>query len=343
MRLAVAISFFGVGLLTAPTAAAFDALGRGLSVGLPHFAMGRLGDSLPTASEDLRGIRRGPWDVDIRPLGVGLGPSALSLALSLSPSDPGIFDSGGSVRTWAPLVLLFAANAVLQAVVDPPDDPRWSRRNSFDDSIRDAFKAGTRDGRDTANTVGDALFGTLAGALVVDWWWLRDEYPALDSFRRDTSWLLSNNLVTRILKLSAGRERPYGRPCEVDPDYVSGCFSDRTNASFYSGHASNTATIAGLLCARHLARPRRGIGDYLVCGGAAAGSMATGFMRMTADKHFATDVITGWVSGAVFGYLLPRYFHYGKSASSPPSTLSSFSLTPVVSRRYYGFHYSVTF
>jgi len=65
-------------------------------------------------------------------------------------------------------------------------------------------------------------------------------------------------LATRILKVSTGRERPYVRPCSVDPDYVSDCDSGRDDStSFCSGHTSSSATLVALLCTRHLKRAER--------------------------------------------------------------------------------------
>jgi membrane-associated phospholipid phosphatase len=242
---------------------------------------------------------------------------------------------------WIPSLLLLGAFAGVQFGVDPPEDPRWSSRNSFDDGARDAFKGGDRSTRDDASLASDILFGGMAGMLVGDWWWLRNEYGLLRSVQVDTRWWLANNLVTRVAKVSAGRERPYVRPCEADDDYIGSCGGGRDrNGGFFSGHASNTATIAGLLCARHLHRRSVGVGDMLVCGGAVAGAITTGVLRMTAEKHFMTDVLAGWVVGLVFGYVLPSHFDYGGADGGP---LSLTAVTPVIGREYYGVRYGFRF
>ena len=78
----------------------------------------------------------------------------------------------------------------------------------------------------------------------------------------------------------------------------------------------------------------------LICGGAAAGAITTGILRMTAEKHFMTDVLAGWVVGLVFGYVLPSYFDYG---SVEPGPLSLAAITPVVGRDSYGLRYGFRF
>ena len=181
----------------------------------------------------------------------------------------------------------------------------------------------------------------MYGLLVGDWVWLRGEYGLARSIQVDTRWLLASNITTRIAKVSAGRERPYVRPCRGDSSYVSACGKSRGgNASFFSGHASNTATVAGLLCARHLGRRERSLVDVLVCGGAAAGAFTTGILRMMSERHYATDTIAGWAVGTFFGYVLPRHFDY-RGESGDPLALSS--VMPVVGRDYYGLQYGFRF
>jgi hypothetical protein len=260
-----------------------------------------------------------------------------SSAVAAAPFGP----LPATTKGWIPSVILLGAFMGIQLGVDPPRDPRWSSRNSFDDGARDVFKGGSRSTRDDAELASDILLGGMAGMLVGDWWWLREEYGFLRSLQVDTRGWLANNLATRVLKVSTGRERPYVRPCADDDSYTSSCGGGRErNAGFFSGHASSTATIAGLLCARHLNRREVGVADMLVCGGAAAGAITTGLLRMTAEEHFMTDVLAGWAVGLVFGYLLPSHFDYGGAKRGP---LSLAAVTPVVGRGYYGVRYGFRF
>ena len=263
-------------------------------------------------------------------------PWALSAAAAAPLGPPSATWQG-----WIPSLLLLGAFAGVQVGADAPKEPRWSSRNSFDDGARDVFKGDSRSARRDADLVSDILFGGMAGMLVGDWWWLRGEYGFFRSVQVDTRWFFANAIATRTLKVSAARERPYVRPCADDGDYISSCGGRRDgNTGFFSGHASNTSMIAGILCARHLNRPKLGIADMLVCGGAAAGAITTGVLRMTAEKHFMTDVLAGWVVGLVFSYFLPSYFDYG---SAKPGPLSFAAITPVVGRDYYGLRYGFRF
>jgi hypothetical protein len=197
-------------------------------------------------------------------------------------------------RLWAVYAVIGPGLAVLEIGAEPPRDARWEGENGFDDGIRDVFVGGSRSARSAAATASDVLFGGLGLALLLDEIWLRHETPVLRSLLFDGSWLITNELATRSAKVAAGRERPYVDPCAVDSDYVSDCNQGRDrNASFFSGHASRTATMAGLVCSHHLHRAASGWVDWLICGGAAAASAATGVLRVTAEEHHATDVLAG--------------------------------------------------
>jgi len=225
-----------------------------------------------------------------------------------------LFGSGGlsdaeKTHLWVSYGLLGSALVMLELAVEPPRKGRWDGENGFDEGIRSGLKGRSRSARSAASTASDALFGGLTVALVADQIMSRFDTPFLKSLLFDVSWLLNNELVTRTAKVAGGRERPYVDPCENNPHYVSECDSRRDrNASFFSGHASTTATMAGLICSRHVHSGNGSVYDWLGCAGAAATSAATGMLRITAEKHNATDVIAGWASGAIFGYVLPSYF-----------------------------------
>ena len=98
--------------------------------------------------------------------------------------------------------------------------------------------------------------------------------------------------------------------------------------------------MAGLICARHLHRPNRSAVDWWACGGALAGAFTTGILRISADQHFATDVLTGWASGALFGYLLPTHFKF-RPLDEKRAALQAF--TPLVGPRVFGLRVELRF
>jgi membrane-associated phospholipid phosphatase len=245
------------------------------------------------------------------------------------------------IRGWAPAVLLGAAFAVVEFAIDPPKDPRWTAGNAFDDGIRDGLRAGSRSARDGASVASDVLVGGMAAFMVGDWVWLREDYGGWESVRTELPWLLGSELATGTLKLAAGRQRPYVDPCQVDPDYIADCSTGRdANTSFPSGHTSTASTMAGMICARHLHRPNRSAMDWWACGGAVAGAFTTGILRISADQHYATDVLTSWASGALFGYLLPAHFKF-RPLDEKRATLQAF--TPLVGPRVFGLRYELHF
>jgi hypothetical protein len=102
----------------------------------------------------------------------------------------------------------------------------------------------------------------------------------------------SNMLFTNAVKTMVARERPIG---------------DYGHDSFLSGHASMTFTGAFLI----LSKASPFAGDqmkgwrYGVGSTALAVATATSALRMSAGRHYLTDVLAGAGSGFVFGYLYP--------------------------------------
>jgi len=241
---------------------------------------------------------------------------------------------------WAPALMMAGALAASEFAADGFADGGVRFESGMDRRVRTRLASGSRGGRRAAAVASDVLLGGLGAALVVDWMWLRDEHGGLESVGADGSYLMANLMSVQVAKRGVERERPYGTGCRSDRDYVSGC-DDRldSHASFYSGHASTSGTLAGLICARHLGRSERTWRDPATCGGAVATSLATGMLRIAAEKHFATDVLVGWAAGAVFGYVLPSRFVYG---GAPPERWSP-QISPVVGARTVGVQYRVPF
>lgn len=243
---------------------------------------------------------------------------------------------GRSVLT---ILLLSGTLAAVSFGIDSPDTPRWSHVNGFDDGIRSGLVAGSRGGRRGASIASDVLLGTLGAGLLADWGWKgrHARYPVANSVLTDTSWILGSLLTTQSVKLIAARQRPYVEDCRRNPRYVTSC--DATgdyNKSFFSGHASLSGTLAGLICARHLAPADRDGWDWTACGGAASASLAIGLLRIAADRHYATDVLVGWAVGVAFGYTLPRMLDY----RGEEGMFSRISVRPVAGMRSWGVTFS---
>lgn len=212
--------------------------------------------------------------------------------------------SGASLDLYNGLFWL-SGGAAVHFAVGNPSDTRWSGVNSFDDEGRTAFRASSRSGRTAARRVSDGLLlGLVFSPLLLDGGrtWLRGDCD--ESFEIAADWVESMGLTfftTELVKVITARRRPGGDRSDDD-----------SRVSFFSGHASMAAAGAGLTCANSVKRRTWGptrTGRILPCALGAAGALTAGMMRITGDKHWPTDVLTGWVVGALIGWFdLPGPF-----------------------------------
>ncbi len=114
---------------------------------------------------------------------------------------------------------------------------------------------------------------------------------------------LLNISLTMLVKNTVRRTRPfvYGTEATLEDK-----LSLNARESFYSGHASQTAAMCFLSA--------RIYSDYhpdskwkpVVWTTAATIPAITGLLRMTSGKHFPTDVLVGYVTGAAIGFFIPK-------------------------------------
>lgn len=188
------------------------------------------------------------------------------------------------------------------------DTCRWCEPPGLDLTVRDALRWSDPDDAAAASdligfvAVPVTTFGMLAAAS-----WHDDE---LDQFWVDGLIVVEaaavSTTVTQLVKSAAGRERPFvdalpdgDKPLTDDPQ--------ENNLSFFSGHTSYTfslATAAGMVATRRKYRGAPWI--WGVCVGLAA---TTGYLRIAADRHWATDVLTGAVIGTASGIGVPQLLH----------------------------------
>lgn len=95
--------------------------------------------------------------------------------------------------------------------------------------------------------------------------------------------LLGSGLFSGALKWTVQRERPEG-------------MSDRHNRSFPSQHASGAAAVAVLVARRH---PRLGWLFWTL-------AILIGLSRIYLGRHYPTDVLTGFLLGAISSWLVLR-------------------------------------
>jgi len=108
-------------------------------------------------------------------------------------------------------------------------------------------------------------------------------------------------LATQVAKLAAARLRPYAW---ADP---AGSHDPDSRRSFWSGHTA--FTFAAASAAGTIARLRGYPSWPWIMGLGLAGAAATGWLRMAADRHWATDVAVGAVVGTLSGVGMPLWLH----------------------------------
>jgi membrane-associated phospholipid phosphatase len=111
--------------------------------------------------------------------------------------------------------------------------------------------------------------------------------------------------LTEFAKSAVNRSRPYVYNPDVPMGTRVGSFSRK---SFYSGHTSQTAAAA-FFFAKVISdyhpnlRPGLKWGMWIF---AATIPALNGYFRVLAGKHFPTDVMAGYVTGAATGWLIPQ-------------------------------------
>ncbi|MBU8898288.1 phosphatidic acid phosphatase [Corallococcus sp. H22C18031201] len=146
-------------------------------------------------------------------------------------------------------------------------------------------------------------------------------------FAQDATIMLESAMLGSVfnqaVKFAAGRERPFVHVLP-DADKRLTAHPNDNNLSFYSGHTQlafslvvSAGTVAALRGDAHQAW-LWGIGLPL--------ATSVGLLRMAADKHYLTDVVTGAVLGSAFGAAVPLLLH-GRTDDTTPSTPPRLSLS----------------
>jgi membrane-associated phospholipid phosphatase len=123
--------------------------------------------------------------------------------------------------------------------------------------------------------------------------------------------------VNQLVKFLAVRERPDAHARELqDPGPHVRSVDD--DLSFYSGHTTEAVSLA--VAAGTVSSLRGYRLAPLVWGATLPVALFTGYLRIAADRHYFTDVLTGAVGGAIVGFVVPYVFHRPEAA---PTTKGS--------------------
>jgi membrane-associated phospholipid phosphatase len=243
-------------------------------------------------------------------------------------------DAWPRVHLWEVIdsLALTVGDTQFEDHVPLPSHAAWTRPILFDSWARRVFRGRTAAIQEFASTSTDIMY--KAGALVP--FVLDDYFGALALHQNaDLAWQLAvidlqsfgfAGLVSLTAEHAVGRARPYTLSCNaegkvVDPQghVIQTCGTSNDFRSFYSGHATSTATTAGLVCVhhRHLALFGGGLADLAPCLLMIGVSATAGILRLVYDEHWASDVMVGWADGVFSGYVLPSLLHFGFGSGRP--------------------------
>jgi membrane-associated phospholipid phosphatase len=209
-----------------------------------------------------------------------------------------------------------------------PATCRWCDPPAFDASVRDALRWPATD----VATVLSYVTATLQPALMFG----MDAFAARRVGPPRNAWvdaLLIAEATTiamsinQIVKLAVGRERPFVHDLPEDAKPRTANPSDN-NLSFYSAHTGLTFAVAA--SAGTIATMRRyRLAPWIWTVGL-AGAAVTGYLRIAADRHYATDVAVGAVMGSLVGAGVPYLFHRPRQMTVAPMPIAG-GLTLAVS------------
>jgi hypothetical protein len=272
--------------------------------------------------------------------------AALSSVTGAAHADPARVEwdeAWPHVRLWEVIdaFALTIGDTEFEDHVPLPDHATWTHPVLFDQWARDTFRGRTAAVQSFASTSTDIMY--KGGALVP---FVVDDYFAAASVHQNAAVAAQlaiidfqsfgiAGLVSLAAEHGIGRARPYTESCNaqgkvVDPQghVLQTCGTGNDFRSFYSGHATATATSAGLVCVHHQHLPLFGGGfaDLAPCLFMIGVSATTGVLRLAYDEHWASDVMVGWADGVLSGYVLPSLLHFGFGSGQPVGQIRSGSL-----------------
>lgn len=174
-----------------------------------------------------------------------------------------------------------------------PAEPRWKTPPALDASLRESLVwSNTR----LASRLSDAmLFGIVPALAFTAPLATNHSYPRAALTIAEAA--VVTGVVTQLVKFSFARARPYA--------YYSNDYSEPdSKLSFFSGHTSYSFALS-LSSAMLLAEsyPQH---TGLIYSSAIVLAAIPAYLRMAADKHYFTDVLTGAIVGSAIAYGVTR-------------------------------------
>ncbi|NPC75152.1 phosphatase PAP2 family protein [Corallococcus sp. AB004] len=218
----------------------------------------------------------------------------------------------------------------------PDGTDRLNRLDRWGRGIAGNSEASRKRADTWSNIIGFA--GLPLGLLGTQYAVGRSSGASTEFFAQDATIMVQSAVLASVanqaVKFAVGRERPF---VHVLPEAEKGLTAHPTdnNLSFYSGHTNLAFALA--VSAGTVATMRGYKHQAVVWGVGLPLAASVGLLRMGADKHYLSDVITGAVLGTAFGVAVPLLLH-GRVDDTPPTTAraSSVSLNPMVGTQMVG-------
>lgn len=121
--------------------------------------------------------------------------------------------------------------------------------------------------------------------------------------------ILLNAALTDLTKVTVKRKRPFVYNEFTD---VKRKLSKKARTSFYSGHTSAVASMYFLTAKLYSDYYPDSKWKPAVWSAAVLVPATTGLLRVKAGKHYFTDVLVGFVTGAAIGFLVPEIHKIGQ-------------------------------
>ncbi len=181
-----------------------------------------------------------------------------------------------------------------------PERCRWCEPPGFDRAARNAVVWNNSDRANTLSNFNAYLVSPIVGFGLL----IASDHDAsatrlIDDLLPILETVAFTQLAMQFAKLAVLRQRPYAHF-----DTTNAAFNSDDNLSFPSGHSSlgfAITTSAGLVAHWRGYKTE----PYIWALGITL-SLTTEYLRMAADKHYLSDVLTGGLVGVGAGLLVPR-------------------------------------
>jgi membrane-associated phospholipid phosphatase len=190
-----------------------------------------------------------------------------------------------------------------------PSTCRWCDPPGFDSSVRDALRW-----HDTekANVISYVVPLGVEPLVVFG----LDAFAARDAGAPNGAAWVDALLISeatslamamnQAVKFAVGRERPFVHALpEADKPHTA--HPSDNNVSFYSGHSTFAFALA--VSGGTVASMRRYRLAPWIWGAGLTLATTTAYLRIAADRHYASDVTVGAILGSLTGFVVPTYFH----------------------------------